>query len=146
MAGKVKLIFEFEPFRIYHTEKLECMFCQTEYPLPPAIVTLSEIFANGDTVESCWFMCPACILSDAKTLTKTIRTTVGRNRAKRKELRSKAKADLTDAEQGFLNGDEDFSSTLNGIAKRLDHLGDVSKIINHDLAVIIAKHYVGKAA
>ena len=140
----IKLAIDFQSSNLYYCGTINCLFCQTEYPVPPVVVIMSEILANGEIPETADHLCPACILSDAKTLAATARATVKRNRAKKKEIRAKAKVDRTKEEQDFMNGDEDFSYDLNRTAKALDRLGDISKIVNHDLAVAIAKHYTGK--
>ena len=142
--NNLKLVFYFEPSKLYYCNEVECMFCQTEYPIPPAVITLSSFLRNGSICDSGWVMCSACALSNAKTLAETCRATVERNRVKAKEIRAKVEKDRTENEQGFLRGDSDYSSDLKEIANNLDRLGDVSKIINHDLAVVIAKHYTGK--
>lgn len=142
----VKLAIDFQSRNLFYCDTINCLFCQTEYPVPPVVIVMSKILADGAIYETSDHLCPACVLSDAKTLAATARATVERNRVKAKEIRAKTKKDRTEDEQGFLGGDSDYSSDLKEIANNLDRLGDVSKIVNHDLAVAIAKHYTRKAA
>jgi hypothetical protein len=128
-----------------------CLFCDVDFPTPPIVVEMSELRGDGAVGMTAHGICPSCILSDTKTLTAKLRATTEKHQQKTERLRKEHGPGAEDLEDYELEEDWcDNSDCLNDFADRLKRLGDVSKIINYDLAVLIAKHYTerrkGKAA
>jgi hypothetical protein len=92
-------------------------------------------------------VCPSCVLSDTKTLTAKARATAEKHRQKTERLRKAHGPGAEDLEDYELKkGWCDSSDLLNEFCDDLARIGDASKIINRDMAVLIVKHRTGKAA
>jgi hypothetical protein len=131
-----KLTYTFSDASDFHRGKFEkCLFCESKFPRPPIVIGLVDIS---------WTICPSCILSDTKSLMETIRVTGMKHQHKADRLARRG-VDPND----FLDY-EVWPDTYEEIAFHLKRLGDVSRIVNRDLAVLIARHYTerrkGKAA
>ncbi len=130
-----------------YPRKSECLFCDGKFPTPPIIIVMSELKTDGNVEgnNGC-YICPSCILSDTATLTAKARATAAKHRRKLERLRKEAGPGHEDAEDWDLDPSWcDNSDWLNDFLAHLTRLGDVSKIINYDLAVHIARHYTENA-
>jgi hypothetical protein len=127
--------------------KGRCIVCDSRYSFPPVSFTISELKYGCVEPQPGIYVCPSCILADTKTLTATGRATAEKHQRKMENFRKEYGPGAEDMED--YEFDENFcdnSDFLNKFCDDLDRLGDVSKIINHDLAVLIAKHHARKAA
>lgn len=125
-----KLTYTFSDASEYYGRKFKkCLFCETKFPPSPIVIGL---------VDASWTICNACILLDTQALVETLRATAKRQQRKADRL----------ARQGVDPDDyleyEVWPDDCIDLAFRLERLGDVSRIVNRDLAVLIARHYTGK--
>jgi hypothetical protein len=125
-----KLTYTFTDASEYYGRKFKkCLFCETKFPPSPIVIGLTDIS---------WTICNVCILSDTKTLLETLRATTKRQQRKADRLARRG----VDPEDYF--DYEVWPDSYDDITFHLERLGDVSKIINHDLAVLIARHFTDK--
>jgi hypothetical protein len=130
------------------THKPTCIVCEVEFLPTPVHFTISTLEKDGCVETRPGLdICPSCILSDTKTLTAKTRTTAKKHQQKTERLRIEHGPGAEDLEDYELEEDWcDNSDFLNEFCDDLTRLGDVSKIVNHDLAVSITKHNTRKAA
>ena len=119
----------------------ECFFCGATFPVLPVIV---EISAHYDGSSGGFSVCPACVLSDPKSIAAKTRRTAAEHYKRVKGIKRKRKCDRTEEDLEFLEFGND-SDDLVEYAIKLDTLEDVSSILNHELAIAIAKQYLRKA-
>jgi hypothetical protein len=135
----IRLGFHFLSGAEYFGDDFPCIFCGRKSPNTPVMVEMAEAADRERPDSSAWHMCPHCVLLDTDGL---IEAALSMERKHRDELkRRNMKADKRKTSEDYLDlWPEDYAH----FASRLKRLGDVSKIINYDLAVLIAKHYTGK--
>jgi hypothetical protein len=125
-----KLTYTFSDSSDFHGGKYQkCLFCETKFPCPPIVIGLMDVS---------WTICNSCILSDTKSLLETVQATgiKHQRRADRLARRGVDPEDYLDYEV--------WPDSYEEITFHLKRLGDVSKIINRDLAVLIARHCTDK--
>lgn len=137
-----QLTFDFDSAYLPHVKKLECFFCDAEFPILPVVVGMTGIL-DDDGILNTLPMCPACILSDTKALIGKARTTAAEHQHRADQIERKPKGKRTKEEKEFLDIGNNWSDLID-YANRLEHLGDISLIPYYALAVAIANQHTGK--
>jgi hypothetical protein len=125
-----KLTYTFtDASEFYGGKYKKCLFCDTKFPPSPIVIGLVDIY---------WTICNACILLDTQALVETLRATAKRQQRKADRLARQGVDPDDYLEYGVWPDD------CIDLASRFERLGDVSKIVNRELAVLIARHHTDK--